>query len=972
VRASGPRRGALLKVHLFGQPRASFEGEPLSLRVPARAVSLLAYLLLHRGRPLARDAVAFEFWPDLAEADARTKLRAHLRYLVTALPAAAPPRLLADKRSVQWNPDAPVWVDALEFERLARDPTTAAQAAELYAGDLLAGHDDEWIGSRRTALRERQIALLLGLIERSRSDGERTRTNRYAQQMLSLDPWREEAVRALIELRAETGDRAGALITYTRFAQKLRDELGIAPTAETTRSYETVRSQGDAHESGSDAAGEISANNLPTYLTSFVGRKEELESLQAALSERRLVTLIGPGGVGKTRLAVEAARTLVDRFPDGIRLVELAAIADDGLVPSAVAAAIGVLDSSESGLAAALRERKLLLVLDNCEHLPMMPRLIELLLHHCPHVRIVATTREPLRVAGERIERIASLPIPVTGENKELPPAADVANSPAVRLFLDRVADVCPQASGDSSDEARRALVTIAQRLDGLPLAIELAAARAGTLTLSALAKRLDRSFSFLAGGSRAALPRHQTLRATIDWSYDSLDRVEQCIFARAGIFAGGWELPAAVALCADLGLDSWELQDRLASLVDKSLVLVERSPERVRYSLLETMRTYALEMLYVKGERDSASAQHAHYYAALADEEALKPELQNLRAALRWTLELGNDADLGASLAVSLAWFAHNTPLCVEAVARCDDALAALGSKLSKRQEASLALARGRCLAFLQSYSEEFAFERRAVELFRGLDDAPSLAYAMSYLADGLWRAGRAAESAQTAEDASAIARQSGDVRTLAHALSVRARVTEDLGVKRGLFVEAMDAYRSIAARQGVAKSLLELGECAFKSGDAAAALQYAHECIASLYEGVEAEQHLLTIVRSNAAAYAIALGHFAEARGFASGALALANRIGDRRRAAWALQHLASVALAGGETERAARLLGASEESLSLAITRDRSFTERLGYDELIGSLSRAFSQSDLASLKMQGARLSAQEATAEAAFA
>jgi predicted ATPase/DNA-binding SARP family transcriptional activator len=952
----------LLNIYLLGRPRVSFQGEPLALRVPPRAVSLLAYLLLHRGRSLARDAVAFDFWPDLGEPEARTKLRAHLRYLVTTLPSAEPAWLLADKRSVQWNPDALVSVDVLEFERMAHDPALAARAAELYGGDLLAGHDDDWIVPRRTALRERQIELLSGLIENGRAGGERAVANRYVRQMLSLDPWREDAVRALIELRAESGDRAGALTAYTEFARKLQDELGIEPTALTTQVYENVRAvQATANVPG--AAATPATNNLPSYLTSFVGREEELDALQSALSDRRLVTLIGPGGVGKTRLAVEAARMFAHRFADGIRLVELAAIADDGLLPSVVAGAVGMLDSSESGLASALRERKLLLVLDNCEHLPAVPRLVELLLQQCPDLRILATSREPLRVAGERIERIASLP-----------------SAPAVRLFLDRVGDVCSAAADDSSDEARNALAIIADRLDGLPLAIELAAARAGSLTLSALANRLDRSFAFLTGGSPAGLPRHQTLRATIDWSYDALDRAEQQIFARAGIFADGWEFAAAKAVCANLGLEPWELQDRLASLVDKSLVVPERSPGRVRYRLLETMRAYALEALYVSGDRDSVSALHARYYSALAEEDitrrsadfawftALKPELQNLRAALRWAVDRGNDPDLGASLAVALAWFAHTTPLCVEALARCEEASAALGTNASARQEAELALARSRCLAFLQSHSEEFTFERRAVELFRELDDAPSLAYAMTYLADGLWRAGRPEEAASTAEDASSIARRSRDVRTLAHALSVRARVTDGLDAKQRLFVEAMDAYRSIDARQGVAKALLEIGECAFKSGDAEAALRFAHECIASLYDGGEAEQHLMAIVGSNAAAYALALGRVDEARAFAGDALTLAVRIGDRRRAAWALQHLASVALARGDTERAARLFGASEERLSLAITRDRSYTERLGYDELLQTFSRTFSPEELGLLVAQGRRFSADEAAAE----
>jgi tetratricopeptide (TPR) repeat protein len=238
-----------------------------------------------------------------------------------------------------------------------------------------------------------------------------------------------------------------------------------------------------------------------------------------------------------------------------------------------------------------------------------------------------------------------------------------------------------------------------------------------------------------------------------------------------------------------------------------------------------------------------------------------------------------------------------------------------------------------------------------------------------MSFLADALWRAGKTADAGNAAEEATAIARESGDVRTLAHVLSVRARVTPDLQEKKRSFVEAVDAYRSIDSRQGMVKALLQIAECAFEAGDAAAALRSARECIASLYEGVEAEQHPLTIVRNNAAAYALALGHVDEARAFAIGALALAQRIGDRRRAAWALQHLAGVAFERGEMERAARLLGASEESLRLAITRERSFTETSGHQKVSAGLAGAFTERQLAELTAQGRRWTTEEAMAEA---
>jgi DNA-binding SARP family transcriptional activator len=230
----------MLEICLFGRTHLLFEGAPLAFRAPARALTLLAYLLLHRDRPLARDAVAVAFWPDLGESDARARLRTHLHYLIEILPKIDRPWLLADKRTVQWNPAAPVCVDVIEFERLARDPATAAEAVTLYTGDLLAGVDDACFEVPRARLRERQIATLLALIDTHRKLNDGVSALAHAQRLLGIDPWREDCMRALIELRSEAGDRAGAAHAYQRFAQRLKDELGVEPMAETTRAYEAA------------------------------------------------------------------------------------------------------------------------------------------------------------------------------------------------------------------------------------------------------------------------------------------------------------------------------------------------------------------------------------------------------------------------------------------------------------------------------------------------------------------------------------------------------------------------------------------------------------------------------------------------------------------------------------------------------------------------------------------------------------
>ncbi|MEP7359820.1 MAG: AAA family ATPase, partial [Anaerolineales bacterium] len=447
-------------------------------------------------------------------------------------------------------------------------------------------------------------------------------------------------------------------------------------------------------------------------MTRFFGRESEIVQIREHLDENRLVTLTGPGGVGKSRLSLHAVEELMPGFSDGVWLVELAPLTDAALVPQDVAVTLGVRDEPErpvlETLIAHLRERQLILILDNCEHLlEACARLAEVLLRTCSRVRLLATSREPLGIQGEAVFAIPSLPFP---EPEQTLAPETLIEYASVRLLIDRARLVLPDYTLTSHNAD--AVARICQRLNGIPLAIEMAAARLRHLDAATLAARLDDAFGLLTGGSRTALLRQQTLRATIDWSYALLNEEERLLLQRLSVFAGGCTLEAAEAVCGGEGMPTGRVLGALTGLVDKSMVLVVLKPgEETRYRLLEMVRQYAREKLEATEDGVRLHTRHRDYYLALAETTVPRP---NIRACLNWAKKLES---MSENLRQALAWSLSEDGLLSNVEAGPRLAIAMFADFESN--------------SFWSAYNEKIEWYNRCLALCKGRSDVSAQLYA-------------------------------------------------------------------------------------------------------------------------------------------------------------------------------------------------------------------------------------------------
>jgi len=675
-------------------------------------------------------------------------------------------------------------------------------------------------------------------------------------------------------------------------------------------------------------------NNLPSVVNVFVGRERELAEVRALVETSRLVTLTGAGGSGKTRLGLQAAVELIGRFADGVWFIDLAPVTDAGQIAAVVANVLGLPDQCEpdasDAVVEALGDQHALILLDNCEHLiDAAAKFCERVIQHCPRVVFLATSREPLGIGGERIYRVPSMSLPPA----ETETAEDLAGSDAVRLFAERAR---MHDAGFTLDTGTAPLVaTICRRLDGIPLALELAAARLSSMSLRQVSERLDQRFRLLTGGSRNAMPRQQTLQATVDWSFGLLTAHERETLTRLSVFAGGFDLDAAQAVAG--GEDALDTLDTLGSLVDKSLVLAERTTESVRYRLLETIRQYAAqELLRTRGDDEVLRVRdlHAEYFLALA--ETARPALSG-RGQAAWLRRLDPEWDNLRAV------FGH-----LQAERRHDDVLR-LGVAL-----------------------ERFAISRGHVDVLTALRQAILQSGLSPVLVDGLIVTSRLitlllrkdiaelAAGKQLAAQALALAREIGNIRLQARALGQLAGASffeHDLAAVRGLAAEGAEIATRIGDMQLLGELLaafaaaaptpedvrrirLEVLDCCRKSGDDLVAANELHSLYgldlhAGLIENAAAYLHQAVrlaeqlggdlfnyFMRADLAILLLIQGKHAEAAPVIRRCLLVARRMGVRIDASEVIFAAACAAAWQGDDIRAARLHGAADADISEAL--------------------------------------------------
>ena len=585
-------------------------------------------------------------------------------------------------------------------------------------------------------------------------------------------------------------------------------------------------------------------NNLPIAPTSFRGREHDLEEVKSLLGQHKLLTLFGSGGVGKTRLALQVGAEVLDHHPDGVWLVDFAPITDPELVSSVIAKEIGMPQVEDrrvdESIPQWLRRKKLLLILDNCEHvLETVAAIANAIIRTCPDVRLLATSRQALGVSGEQVMRLASLDVPHKIADLT---AAAIMEFGAVALFVDRARSV--DKSFVLTDDTAPIVAEICRRLDGIPLAIELAAARVKILSIPNLAQRLNERFKILTGGSRTALPRQKTLGALIDWSYDLLTPQEQMLFSRVGIFAGGFSLDAATAVCTGEDLDEIDILDLLSSLTDKSLVVADTAGEQERCHLLESTRAYALEKLTAAGAHERLAHRHAEYFrdqAQEADERfgtgstaawlaSVELELDNYRAVLEWALKDGHDMALGGAVAGALGQLWSNGGLAVEGRYWIGLAQAGLDESMHPQVAARLWYA----TSALSSGKRMHDSAQRAFVLYQAVGDEKGQAWALHGLSFSLFQMGRLEEASDANARALAAMRALGLKPGVADGLNAQAIIEwsrGDIAAARESFAQALAANKALGNDAWTAVVLGNLAELEFGDGQVEQAVRLAGE---------------------------------------------------------------------------------------------------------------------------------------------
>ncbi len=955
-----------LRIYLLGGFRAMVDGHAIAagawhLRRARTLVKLLALAPQHQ---MHREHIVDLLWPDLEPEAASNNLHQVLhvarRALAPDAPGASGILQLRDELLTLCPRPSP-WIDVEAFEaaladaRHGEDPATYQAAVDLYTGDLLPeDRYEDWAAARREMLRQQYLDLLCDLARLHEARHEPLAASAALRRVLAADPAHEGAHSGLMRLYALTGQRQQAVRQFGLLQEAVRHELDAEPLASSRRLYADILAghyppdgaaigQGEAAPPAHDVAPRPIRANLPTLISSFVGRAHELAEVTGLLGRTRLLTLTGVGGCGKTRLAIQAGAAVLQAFPDGVWLVELASIGDRTLVPQAVMVALGVLEQPGCSLVETLthylKRKRLLLILDNCEHL-IMPcaGLAESLVRDCPHLHILATSREPLRVPGEVVWRVSSLSLP---DPRHLPALDQLQTYEAIQLFVDRAQAILP--SFEATERTAPTIAQVCYRLDGLPLAIELAAARMTALSVDQIAARLDDCFRLLTGGSRTVLGRQQTLKATVDWSYDLLSEPEQVFFRRLAVFARGFSLDAADVVGAGDGLDGLDL---VTGLIDKSLLVVEAHGREPRYRLLEPIRQYAQHRLAASEESTAVHGRHCAWYLDLATRARdelwtvrhtaalvlLEREHDNLRAALDWCVDGEGGASIGLRLVDVLWQFWLLRGHLAEGRRWLDRMLERVPARAAPRAATLLHL-----YALANRLGDTplaVAAAEESLAIYREVDDTRGCVHAGYSLGIRAWLNGDYPRARALFEESLAHAHAAGlsaHAALATHALGIQAWAQGLYGRARLLMDESLALLRQGTEQRNLASVFLNLGWFDTARHDDEPAAVLTEETVILLRE--VATSTAVGYILANLGNLARVEGDYERAHTYLDQSVAQFQHSGDRAGLAQALGQLGNLARVEGAYERASALLAES-----LALRQDMG--ERRGIGRTLGN--------------------------------
>jgi predicted ATPase/DNA-binding SARP family transcriptional activator len=948
----------MLEVRLLGGFEVKHDNKIVTIS-SRPAQSLFAYLILNTGRSHRREKLAGLLWPDSTEENARNYLRNGLWKLRKAIEKESSKifgdsYILADDISVSFNPEAPYTLDVATIEDIEAECASTdglMDALSFYEGELLPGFYDEWIVLEREhiqAVFEQKIEWLLKYLQ------EKARWSDcldWGERWISFGQKPEAAYRFLITAHAARGDMSKVVAIFERCTKSL-DEIGVKPSEQTLTLFENLKSGKEKFEkekstiypNKTKTTTSASRTNLPVPLTSFIGREKEIDEVLNLLGERRLLTLTGSGGVGKTRLAIEAANKVVSKYKDGVWWVDLVNLTDQSLVPQAVAKVLDVHEIPDQNLTQTLIEyfqtRQALIVLNNCEHLvSACAKLAGQLLSACAELKILTTGREALDILGETIWQVPSLTLPNTQNTQEFKTFNEFES---VRLFVDRAQSVKP--TFELTEQNGGSIAQICQRLSGMPLAIELAAARIKIMSTEEIALRLDDCFDLLTSGSRTALPHHQTLRATIDWSYDLLSKVEKTFICRLSVFVDGFTLDAAEAVAAGGDVAKRQVVDLLEQLVNKSLITVAASSEegedRTRFGMLETIREYLYEKLEISGEIQKVQEQRLIYFIAYTEEAERYTHSDN---SVLWLRKLGKDID---NIRAALDW-------CIES-GKAIEAFRLIGALISS----------------LFQFDSPSEWQKRldtVLALSSGQEKSPERAKALCGIGELYWSNVNPVDKTPELQEALAIGRHLGDKLIIAKALSnlgLFASLQDNLVEARSYLEESFAIFNEVSSvnKRNSVETLTYLGEVAFNQGKHDEARTLYQECVYILEE--TGDKISLALVFRRLGQLALREDDHKTAITLCIKSLNMNREIEDQRGILASISAFAAIAQARGQGQAAAQLFGAVQAVLSAMNLRFLKM-DRIEYERNLASLNALPDQASLEKARIKGSAMTTEQA-------